>query len=62
MGRARVVELICRRDNCTRKEAEQLIRQTLDEMEACGFDPMECEDIMWNILGLEMDYIFDILE
>jgi hypothetical protein len=61
MSRSNVIGLICRRDGCSAKEAEKLIGQAVSEMEDCGYDPCECEDIMMNILGLEMDYIFDIL-
>lgn len=61
MGRERVISLICQRDGCSAKEAEKLIGQAISEMEGCGYDPDECEDIMMNTLGLEMDYIFDIL-
>ena len=60
-GRERVAAILCRRDNCTFEEAEELISNTLEEMEACGYDPIECEEIMMNNLGLEMDYIVDIL-
>lgn len=61
-GRERVAAILCRRDNCTFAEAEQLISEAYDEMESCGFDPEDCEDIMMNTLGLEMDHILDILE
>lgn len=61
MGRERVIDLVCQRDGCSAKEAERLIAQAISEMEDCGYDPYECEDIMLNVLGLEMDYIFDIL-
>lgn len=60
-GRERVAAILCRRDNCTFAEAEELIKQTVEELEACGYDPVECEDIMMNNLGLEMDYILDLL-
>lgn len=60
-GRERVAAILCRRDNCTFAEAEERISATVEEMEACGYDPMECEGIMMNNLGLEMDYITDIL-
>lgn len=61
MSRANVIGIICRRDGCSAKEAEKLISLAVSEMEACGYDSDECEDIMMNVLGLEMDYIFDIL-
>ena len=61
MGRERVAAILCRRDNITFAEAEELIQQTVEEMEDCGYDTFECEDILMNNLGLEMDYIFDLL-
>lgn len=61
MGRTRVIKLIRNRDGCSAREAEGLIEQAVREMESCGYNSDECEDIMMNILGLEMDYIFDIL-
>ena len=60
-GRERVAAILCKRDNCTFAEAEELIQQTVEEIEACGYDPEDCETIMQSNLGLEMDYIHDIL-
>jgi hypothetical protein len=60
-GRQRVAAILCRRDNITFAEAEDLINQALEEMEACSYNTIECEEIMMNNLGLEMDYIFDLL-
>ena len=60
-GRERVAAILCRRDNCTFAEAEQRIADTISEMEDCGYDPEECENIMANNLGLEMDYITELL-
>ena len=60
-GRACVAAILCKRDNCTFAEAEKLIAETIEEIENCGFDPEECEEIMHNNLGLEMDYIIDLL-
>lgn len=57
----RIVEILCRRDGITTEEAEELIKETINEMEACGYAPCESEDIMLNNLGLELDYIFDLL-
>lgn len=60
-GKEYIVELLCKRDGCSITSAEQLVDQTIEELEACGYDPDECEDIMRNNLGLEMDYIFELL-
>lgn len=61
MSKERVAAILCKRDNCTFAEAEELINDTVEEMESCGFDPEACEEIMQNNLGLEMDYILDLL-
>ena len=57
----RIVEILCRRDGVTAEEAEELVQEAREEMEACGYDPSECEDIIADVLGLELDYIFDLL-
>lgn len=54
-----VVRILMERDGLTREEAEvrlDEVRVFLDEA-----DPFEAEDIIADELGLEMDYIFDIL-
>ena len=61
MGRQHVAAILCRRDKCTFAEAEKLIEQAADEMEACGYDPDDCEGIMMDVLGLEMDYVLDVI-
>lgn len=61
MARDRIAAILCRRDGITFKEAEELIKQTIEEMEACNYAPCECEDIMMTNLGLEPDYIFDLI-
>lgn len=60
-GQQKIAAILCRRDGCTFAEAEELIKETISEMEACNYAPCESEDIMMNNLGLELDYIFDLL-
>lgn len=57
----RVVEILCRRDGMAQKEAEELVSKAITAMAEVAYNPEECEDIMMNMLGLEMDYIFDLL-
>ena len=55
----KVVEILMRRDGMTREEAEervQEVREMLVEASVC-----EAEDILIDELGLEMDYIFDLI-
>ena len=54
-----VVRILMERDGMTREEAQETleeVREMLSEAE-----PWEAEDIIADELGLEMDYIFDIL-
>lgn len=57
----RVVDILCRRGGMTVKQAKRLVSDTILAMAQANYDPEECEDIMMNMLGLEMDYIFDLL-
>lgn len=54
-----VTKILMERDGLTRAAAEELINETREEILAS--DPWEIEDILMNNLGLEPDYIFDIL-
>ena len=58
-----VVRVLMSRDNMSREEAEhylQNVREEIDDAIAEG-DYGLVEDIVYSDLGLEMDYIFDIL-
>jgi len=58
-----IVKILMSRDNLTREEAENqlnYVREQMDDAIAAG-DYGEVEDIMYDELGLEMDYIFDII-
>ena len=57
----RVVEILMRRDNLSPEEALNQIQTVRQMMENCGYNPEECEDIMRDEIGLEMDYIDDVL-
>lgn len=57
----RVVEILCRRDGMEPKDAQALVDQTIAEINDNLGDPDAVEDIIMNNLGLEMDYIFDLL-
>lgn len=62
MARAiETIEVLCRRDGITVKEAKALVSEAILRMAEANYDPEECEDIMAEVLGLEMDYIFDLL-
>lgn len=57
----KVAEILCRRDGVTMEEAFKCIKDVLEMMEEVNYDPLECEEIMATELGLEPDYIFDLL-
>lgn len=59
----RVVRILMERDSMTREEAEHLLNQVRDEMNdaIAEGDYDLAEDIMYSDLGLEMDYIMDVL-
>ena len=55
----KVVDILMKRDGISREEATRLVDDTREEiLEA---DPFDVDDILAYNLGLEPDYIFDIL-
>ena len=59
----RVVKILVNRDHMTIQEAIDLVQEVrgmIEDAVADG-DYGEAEDIMYSELGLEMDYIFDVL-
>jgi len=58
MGKEKVIKILMDRDNVDRNEAEILINETVDEMIQY---PMEADEIIMNYLGLEPDYIEDLI-
>lgn len=55
----RVIDILMKRDGISREEATKLVDDTREEiLEA---DPFDVDDILACNLGLEPDYIFDIL-
>lgn len=55
----RIVNILMNRDGMSKKDAEDLVKETREEILAS--DPWEMEDIMMDNLGLEPDYIFSLL-
>ena len=60
---SRVIEILMERDGMSRAEAESLVEDTRSELlDACyGTNITDAEDIIMNNLGLEPDYLMDIL-
>ena len=53
-----IIKILMDRDGLSFNEAKNLFIETQSLIEN---DPMDAENIMCEQLGLEMDYIFDIL-
>lgn len=49
------------RDGNTREEAIERIEEVKELMAECNYDPFECDDIMKDYIGLEPDYIIELL-
>ena len=63
MVRNRVVQILMDRDNMTEAEAIRLVEGTRSELEDAmyGTSLTDVEDIIMLNLGLEPDYLFDII-
>lgn len=57
----RVVSILMRRDGMTLWEAEERLNEVRDMIADCEYDLDETDEIMQEELGLEPDYLFDIL-
>lgn len=59
----RVIKILMERDDMTESEARELLAEVRSELEiaAAEEDYELAEDIMYGDLGLEMDYLFDVL-
>lgn len=57
----KVVDILMKRDDLSRTEAQERFNEVREMIQECNFDPFETEDILIEELGLEMDYIFEFL-
>lgn len=60
---SKLVRTLMERDGVTRDEAERMVDEVREEILEAVYDGdySEAEEIMLSELGLEMDYIYDIL-
>ena len=59
----RVVKILMDRDKIDQENAEALVRETRDEILSLDEDDVfEIDDIILDYLGLEPDYVFDIVD
>lgn len=56
---ANVIKILMERDGISRSEAKELVDETRELL--LSSDPWEADEIMADQLGLEPDYIMDIL-
>ena len=56
----RIIKILMERDGMSEQEARDLFKETRDEILMLD-DPFEAEDIMSEYIGLEPDYIEDLL-
>ena len=61
VGHEYIANILMQRDGCTKAEAYERIDDALRMFDECMFNPSDCEDILAEELGLEPDYIFDLL-
>ena len=54
----RVIEILMRRDKMEYEDARSLVKETCDEIIS---NPWDADSIMADYLGLEPDYIEDVL-
>ena len=55
----RVINILMERDGLTTEEAKERLEEVYGMISEA--DPWEAEDILADELGLELDYLFDIL-
>jgi len=56
----RVVEILMNRDDMPQEHAERLVQETRDEIMMLD-NPLEADDVLLEYLGLESDYLHDVL-
>ena len=57
----KIIEILMERDNLTKEHAQQLVEECMLQIEEADYDPAESEIILMENLGLEPDYLLDIL-
>ena len=55
----KVVKILMERDGLTQQQAKELVEETREALSSC--DPWEAEEIIADYLGLELDYLLDII-
>ena len=55
-----LIEILMKRDGISEEHARSLIEETRDEIMSLD-DPCEADEVIMNMLGLEPDYLEDVL-
>ncbi|MCD8013280.1 MAG: hypothetical protein LUG99_08910 [Lachnospiraceae bacterium] len=58
---SQIVDVLMRRDGMTKAEATAKLKEVRKMVRECGYDAEEVEDIMASELGLELDYVFELI-
>ena len=63
MDTEKIIRMIMKRDELTHDEAAEIVNEARDAIlkAATNDDYNEAENIMYDELGLEMDYILDLI-
>ena len=56
----KIIKILMERDGMSEDEARDLFNETRDEILSLE-DPFEADNILMEYLGLEPDYLFDVL-
>ena len=56
-----IIKILMERDEISEEEAKERVEEVREMMADCDYDPTECELIVAEELGLELDYIFDLI-
>ena len=57
----KIEKILMSRDGMTKEEAVELIRDVRQMFEECEYDPVECEEIFYEEIGLEPEYMLAML-
>lgn len=56
----KIVKILMERDGITEQEAQEMVQGTVNMMDECDYDPIECEDSSlshWENIEKTIDYL-----
>ena len=57
----RIINILIERDGIDEDRAREIVEDVREMMAECNYDPITCENILSVELGLELDYLFDLI-